>query len=129
MNLSEYAQERGEKSPAFAQAVADRKRRAELLRSIGRRRSELGISQADVAKRMDTTQSAVSDLETGGTDPRLSTVQRFASALDCHLVFYMVRNGLPDGPVEYPSHSNIATVTKASWLSAPTELAPKFEFA
>jgi transcriptional regulator with XRE-family HTH domain len=48
-------------------------------------RGEQGISQAEVASAMGTTQSAVSDLERGATDPRLSTLQRYARAVGCVL--------------------------------------------
>jgi transcriptional regulator with XRE-family HTH domain len=34
---------------------------------------------------MRTTQSAISDLENGSTDPRLSTLQRYARAVGCQL--------------------------------------------
>lgn len=39
------------------------------------------ISQREVAARMGTAQSAVSDLERGLTDPQWSTVQRYAAAV------------------------------------------------
>lgn len=39
------------------------------------------ISQKSVAAAMGTTQSAVSDIENGRVDPRLSTLQRFARAV------------------------------------------------
>ncbi|HEY6739280.1 MAG TPA: ROK family protein, partial [Actinopolymorphaceae bacterium] len=41
--------------------------------------------QRVVADRMRTTQSAVSDLELGRVDPRLSTLQRYARAVDSRL--------------------------------------------
>ena len=48
---------------------------------LAERRRQLGLTQRDVAERMGTTQSAVSDLEAGRTDPRWSTVQRYAAAI------------------------------------------------
>lgn len=41
--------------------------------------------QREVAERMGTTQSAVSDLEQGRVDPRLSTLQRYVRALGARL--------------------------------------------
>ena len=39
------------------------------------------LRQSDVAQAMGTTQSAISDLETGRVDPRLSTLQRYVRAV------------------------------------------------
>jgi DNA-binding XRE family transcriptional regulator len=43
------------------------------------------ISQADVAKRMGTTQSAVSDLERSGSNPKLFTLLKYARAIDMRI--------------------------------------------
>ncbi|MGV9976589.1 helix-turn-helix domain-containing protein [Micromonospora wenchangensis] len=48
-------------------------------------RQALHMSQRRVALLMNTQQSAISDLEKGLTDPRLSTLQRYARALGCRL--------------------------------------------
>ena len=44
-------------------------------------RRELGLSQAEVAARMGTSQSAVARFEAGELDARLSTVERYSTAL------------------------------------------------
>ena len=49
------------------------------------RRRELGLSQGDVAARMGTSQPAVARLESGGVDARLSTLQRYADAVEVRL--------------------------------------------
>jgi predicted transcriptional regulator len=41
----------------------------------------MGLSQAEVAARMGTSQSAVARFEAGELDARLSTVERYTSAL------------------------------------------------
>ena len=48
-------------------------------------RRELGLSQAEVAARMGTSQSAVARFEAGDLDVRLSTVERYTSALGARL--------------------------------------------
>jgi predicted transcriptional regulator len=48
-------------------------------------RRELGLSQAEVAARMGTSQSAVARFEAGELDVRLSTVERYTTALGAHL--------------------------------------------
>lgn len=68
--------------PGFAQ-IAERRRQlaAELIET----RTELGLSQTEVAARMGTSQSAVARLESGHADVRLSTLERYAAALDHQL--------------------------------------------
>ena len=48
-------------------------------------RRELGLSQAEVASRMGTSQSAVARFEAGDLDARLSTVERYTLALGAQL--------------------------------------------
>jgi transcriptional regulator with XRE-family HTH domain len=50
-------------------------------------RCRLGISQAELAREMDTTQSSVSKFERAGGDPRVSTLQRYASAIGARVRF------------------------------------------
>ena len=49
--------------------------------TLCRRRIELGWSQVELAGRMGTSQGALSSLESGGHDPRQSTLHRWAGAL------------------------------------------------
>lgn len=65
--------------PGFRE-VAERNRRR-VVRDLAERREELGLSQATVAARMGTSQSAVARMEAGGVDVRLSTLDRYAAAL------------------------------------------------
>lgn len=63
--------------PGFRE-MAERRR---LLGELVATRQELGWSQTAVAARMGTSQSAVARLETGTTDVRLSTLERYAAAV------------------------------------------------
>jgi predicted transcriptional regulator len=49
-------------------------------------RARAGLSQAEVAQRMGTTQSVVARLESGRRPPSLRTVQRYAQALGARAV-------------------------------------------
>lgn len=69
----------------FKAAYEDTVARSRLLRHLTSRRNVRNISQQTVSRLMRTTQSAVSDLENGATDPRLSTLQRYARAIGCRL--------------------------------------------
>jgi DNA-binding XRE family transcriptional regulator len=52
-----------------------------LLRGLAARRAELGLSQEEVAARIGVTLAALAHLERGDTDPKLSTLERYAAAL------------------------------------------------
>ena len=65
-------------------------RRRELMGELATTRRERGLSQTEIAARMGTSQSAVARLERGELDARLSTVERYAAALD-HTVDWQVR--------------------------------------
>ena len=72
------------KLPGFAEMAA---RRRALAEELVERRVSLGLSQTEVAARMGTSQSAVARLETGQADVRLSTLERYAAAVDNVLDF------------------------------------------
>jgi ribosome-binding protein aMBF1 (putative translation factor) len=49
-------------------------------------RETRGMSQADLARRMATSQSAIARLEAGGVDPKVGTLERLSRALDADLI-------------------------------------------
>ena len=55
-------------------------------------RAAAGITQAEVAERIGTTQSAIARLESGGGkhSPSLATLQKYAHALGCRLELRLV---------------------------------------
>ena len=55
--------------------------RAGLVRELIAERQAAGLSQTTVAARMGTSQSAVARLESGATDVRASTLERYAAAI------------------------------------------------
>jgi ribosome-binding protein aMBF1 (putative translation factor) len=59
---------------------------ARIADQVAERRRELGLSQSELAELVETTQSAVARLESGGRPPRIDTLLRIATALDCELV-------------------------------------------
>lgn len=48
-------------------------------------RLERGLTQEELARRLDVTRSYVSHIEGGMTNPTLTTCERVAAALDCVL--------------------------------------------
>ena len=65
---------------------------------LAARKSE-GLSQAQVAERMGTTQSAVSEIEAGRKDVRLSTLIRYAQAVDRGLDLIMPKRAKSAEPI------------------------------
>jgi predicted transcriptional regulator len=59
---------------------------AQIADRVSERRTELGLSQRELAELTGTTQSAIARLEAGGRPPRIDTLLRIATALDCDLV-------------------------------------------
>lgn len=57
-----------------------------LARIVIRRRGQLGLSQAELAKRMGTSHSAISRIESGQHPTTVQTLRRLADALQTHLV-------------------------------------------
>jgi predicted transcriptional regulator len=69
----------------FFAAIADK---------VSTRRTELGLSQRELAELVGTTQSAIARLERGGRPPRIDTLLNIADALECDLVVDLVpKNG------------------------------------
>ena len=58
---------------------------AQIAEQVADRRKERGLSQADLAALVGTTQSAIARLESGGRPPRIDTLLRIANALDADL--------------------------------------------
>lgn len=56
-----------------------------IIRKIIQARVKDGITQAELAKKMRTKQSAISRLESGRANPSLNFLQRLASALNSRL--------------------------------------------
>ena len=64
-----------------------------LLDEFFKARAAAGITQAEVAERIGTTQSAIARLESGKGkhSPSLATLQKYAHALGCRLELRLVR--------------------------------------
>lgn len=75
--------------PDFRAAYEDAHTRSTLLRHLLEARRLGTLTQGAVAERMGTTQSAISELEGGVADPRLSTLQRYARAVGCRIAAWV----------------------------------------
>jgi len=78
------------KSPEVRSAYEEFSPEFEVARALIAARTEAGLTQAQVAERMGTTQSVIARLEGGRTLPSLKTLYRYADATgtrpEIHLV-------------------------------------------
>jgi ribosome-binding protein aMBF1 (putative translation factor) len=74
MKTQEYRKAYQELAPEF-----------ELARAVIQARTRAGLSQEQLARRMDTTQSVIARLESGRTKPSTQTLQRLAAATGTRL--------------------------------------------
>jgi ribosome-binding protein aMBF1 (putative translation factor) len=68
-----------------------------IARFVIMRRDELGLTQEQLAKRMGTSHSAISRIESGQHRTSVATLERLAQALDVRFVM-----GFETGPAEAP---------------------------
>lgn len=108
--------------PGVKAAYEDARARNSIVDALVRRRRLLGLKQTEVARTMDVGQPTVSGFETEGSDPRLSTLQRYARAVDATLYVHVAPNA-PGGqrPTFYVSYPGAKRVAAAH--SAPTSRA------
>lgn len=71
---------------AYEEADAD----YAVLEAMIRARTEAGLTQAEVAERAGTTQSAIARLEGGRVSPSVATLQKYAKAVGKKLRVDMV---------------------------------------
>lgn len=79
-DLDQLIDELAEDDPALPSRVAAALERRELARQLADRRREAGLTQSELARRMQTSQGQVTRFESGA-DTRLSTVARYAAAV------------------------------------------------
>ena len=67
-----------------------------LFEELLKARTIAGLTQAEVAERMGTKTPAIARLESGGGNkkhsPSLSTLQKYAQAVNCHVEIKLVQN-------------------------------------
>lgn len=81
------------KQPGFKEAQEETRLEYEIARALIKARIEKGLTQAEVAKRMNTKQSVISRVENAKTVPSLSFLKRLAHVLDAslHIQFKLYR--------------------------------------
>lgn len=69
-------------NPEARAAFEDAQCRSTLVDALVKLRRALGLTQTEVARRMSVKQPTVSGFENEGSDPRVSTIQRYARAVE-----------------------------------------------
>lgn len=84
-DLSRYAQGRAARDPEFAEDLESGYADFKIGVLLRQAREEAGLTQAELAQRMETQKSAISRIENHAGDIRLSTLERYATALGRNL--------------------------------------------
>jgi transcriptional regulator with XRE-family HTH domain len=101
-------------SKAAEAAYADEARIAGFRELAYRLRTEAGLTQAELAERMDTTQSAIARMEGGGTRPTLDTLEKLATAVGADLVVGVGENLSANRSIAKLEREGHAVVRRAS---------------
>ena len=88
---------RARRSPGYQAARERLAPYEQLARIVIRRRTELGLTQEELAQRMGTSHSAISRIESGQHTTSVQTLQRLAAALEMRFVM-----GFEHGPADKP---------------------------
>ncbi len=73
------------KQPGFKEAQEETRLEYEIARVLIKARLEKGLTQAEVARRMNTKQSVISRVENARTMPSLAFLKRLAKVFDASL--------------------------------------------
>ena len=84
-SLKEFKKEQFEKYPSLKKAYDELAPEFELASQIIKARLNNDLSQAQLAERMGTKQSAIARLESGGYNPSLKLLKRVAKATETRL--------------------------------------------
>ena len=81
MNLHELLEGQSRPSVLQTQAMQMASGDYALLEALIAKREEMGLTQADLARKIGVSQQAISKFERMDADPRLSTIRRYALAV------------------------------------------------
>jgi HTH-type transcriptional regulator/antitoxin HipB len=87
-DLKKYVEKRKERDREFADGYEIGYEDFKLGFILREARKEAGMTQEQIAKRLNTKKSAISRLENHSTDFRLSTIEKYAEALGKKLYIY-----------------------------------------
>ena len=80
-DLDKYVEKRKKRSPAFARGFETGYEEFKIGVMLRMAREEAGLTQEELAKRLQTKKSAISRIENHAEDIRLSTLEKVAEAI------------------------------------------------
>ena len=80
-DLSAYERKRAQRDPEFAEGLETGYSEFKIGVLLRKAREQAGLTQEEVAQRLDTRKSAISRIENRAGDIRLSTLERYAKAI------------------------------------------------
>jgi ribosome-binding protein aMBF1 (putative translation factor) len=86
-SITEVIEEEEARDPEYKRERAEMKPYREFAKLILIRRTELGLNQEALAKRMGTSHSVISRLESGRHNFSMTTLKRLAEALEMKLIY------------------------------------------
>ena len=84
-DLQKYKNKRMKKDPEFWKDYGERFETFKLGALLKQARVESGMTQEQIANKLQTTKSVISRMENHATDIRLSTLEKFAKAVGRHI--------------------------------------------
>lgn len=84
-DLQRYIRERAARDPEFAEGLESGYADFRVGVLLRQAREDAGLTQEELARRLNTKKSAISRIENHAGDIRLSTLERYAAALGRHL--------------------------------------------
>lgn len=101
--IAEAQRRRAEGSAAYRAELRRLAQFEGIARLVIRHRAALGLSQQELARRVGTSHSAISRIESGRHKTSVGTLQRVAEALGLRLVL-----GFESGPLDRPKRELVS---------------------
>ena len=89
-DLERYIEKRKKRSPAFARSFELGYHDFKIGAILKLAREESGLTQTDVARKLNTKKTAISRIENHAEDIKLSTIERFAHAVGKELKLQVI---------------------------------------
>src|SRR5215218_4040061 len=84
-DLTRYVRARAARDPEFAEGLEAGYADLKIGTLLRQAREKAGLTQEEVARRLETKKSAISRIENSAGSIRLSTLERYAQAIGWHL--------------------------------------------
>lgn len=97
-DLANYTKERAARDPEFAGGLESGYTDFKIGVLLKEARERAGLTQEELARRLDTQKSAISRIENHAGDIRLSTLARYAKALGHSLSLDLSPSGVSQTP-------------------------------